>query len=267
MKQISILGCGWLGLPLAKQLVQKGFAVKGSTTSSDKLELLKSLGILPFSINITAEEISGSTEDFLENSEVLIINIPPKLRTAEKEDFVSKIQLLIPPIEKSTVSKIIFVSSTSVYSDSNESVSEDTIPEPATESGIQLLKSESILQNNTSFQTTIVRFGGLIDEDRHPIRSLAGRKNIENPEAPINLIHLEDCIGIIVSIIEQDSWGQTFNAVTPFHPSRKEYYSQKAMDMNLDLPEFNSSSVSKGKTISSAKIQKVLNYCFKINPL
>ena len=267
MKQISILGCGWLGLPLAKQLVQKGFAVKGSTTSSDKLELLKSLGILPFSINITAEEITGSTEDFLENSEILIINIPPKLRAAEKENFVSKIQMLIPPLEKSTISKVIFVSSTSVYGDFNEVVTEDSVHEPATESGRQLLATESILKNNSSFQTTIIRFGGLIGEDRHPIHFLAGRKNIENPEAPINLIHLEDCIGIIVSIIEQDCWGQTFNVVTPFHPSRKEYYLQKAMDMNLDLPEFKSNSVSNGKTISSAKVQKVLNYCFKINPL
>ena len=267
MKQISILGCGWLGLPLAKQLVQKGYAVKGSTTSSDKIELLKNLEILPYSIIISAEEITGSTESFLENSEVLIINIPPKLRAAEKEDFVSKIQLLIPHIEKSTILKVIFVSSTSVYADVNEVIMEDSVYEPATESGRQLLASESILKSNTSFQTTIVRFGGLIGEDRHPIRFLAGRKNIENPEAPINLIHLEDCIGIIVSIIEQDSWDQTFNAVTPFHPSRKEYYSQKAMDMNLDLPEFNSSSVSNGKMISSAKIQKILNYRFKVNEL
>lgn len=267
MKQISILGCGWLGLPLAKQLVQKGFTVKGSTTSSDKLELLKSLGILPFSINITAGEINGSTEDFLENSEILIINIPPKLRAEEKENFVSKIQLLIPYIEKSTISKVIFVSSTSVYADDNEVMTEDSVHKPATESGRQLLATESILKNNTSFQSTVIRFGGLIGEDRHPIRFLAGRKNIENPEAPINLIHLEDCVGIITSIIEQDCWGQTFNAVTPFHPSRKEYYLQKAMDMNLDLPEFNSCSVTNGKTISSAKVQEVLNYSFKVNPL
>jgi 3-hydroxyisobutyrate dehydrogenase-like beta-hydroxyacid dehydrogenase len=32
-KSISILGCGWLGVPLAKHLIQKGFSVKGSVTS------------------------------------------------------------------------------------------------------------------------------------------------------------------------------------------------------------------------------------------
>lgn len=267
MTQISILGCGWLGLPLARKFIQGNYTVKGSTTGVDKLPLLEHSNIIPYKIAISSEEIDGPIDAFLEKSDILIIDIPPKLRGIEKDDFVSKIQILIPHIEKSTISKVIFVSSTSVYSDFNEVVTEDSVHEPTTESGRQLLSSEFILKSNTSFQTTIVRFGGLIGEDRHPIHFLAGRKNLENPDAPINLIHLEDCIGIITSIIDQYCWDQTFNAVTPFHPSRKEYYSQKAIDMNLDLPEFNSNSVSNGKTISSAKVQEVLNYCFKINPL
>ena len=35
--QVSILGCGWLGLPLAKSLIEKGFSVNGSTTSVEKI--------------------------------------------------------------------------------------------------------------------------------------------------------------------------------------------------------------------------------------
>ena len=113
----------------------------------------------------------------------------------------------------------------------------------------------------------ILRFGGLIGEDRHPIKFLAGRKNIENPNAPINLIHQEDCIGIILEILRQTqndklNGNETFNAVTPFHPSRKEYYTQKAIDLNLALPEFNSESLTFGKTISSTKIETVLKYTF-----
>jgi hypothetical protein len=91
---------------------------------------------------------------------------------------------------------------------------------------------------------------------------LAGRKNIENPNAPINLIHQEDCIGIILKIIELNCWNETFNAVTPFHASRKEYYTQKAIDLNLTLPEFNSESPTFGKTISSDKAENVLGYTF-----
>jgi nucleoside-diphosphate-sugar epimerase len=142
-------------------------------------------------------------------------------------------------------------------------VTEETELNPDTESGRQLLEVEQLLQSNPNFKTTILRFGGLIGEDRHPIKFLAGRKNIENPNAPINLIHQEDCIGIIQKIIELNSWNQVFNAVTPFHPSRKEYYTQKAIEFNLALPEFNTENSSFEKTISSSKIENILGYSFR----
>ena len=109
MKQISILGCGWLGLPLAKSLIEKGSLIKGSTTSVEKIPILENYGILPFHVTLSAvERLVGEKEIplFLENSEILIINIPPKLRENSKEDFVQKIQNLIPFIEKATVKLI-----------------------------------------------------------------------------------------------------------------------------------------------------------------
>lgn len=279
MKQISILGCGWLGLPLAKSLLEKGFSINGSTTSVEKIAILEKAGIHSFLVSLGAvevlEETKISIENFLKNSEILIIDIPPKLRGDSEENFVAKIQNIIPFIEKSSVEKLIFVSSTSVYSDGTStalSVTELDKPEPNTESGKQLLETEQMLQSNSNFQTTIVRFGGLIGDDRHPIKFLTGRKNIENPEGPINLIHQIDCIGIIEAIIKKglrqaqsdnrDS-NEVFNAVAPFHPTRKEYYTQKAIELDLPLPEFDESKTSIGKTILSDKVESILNYTFK----
>ena len=278
MTQISILGCGWLGLPLAKALLENDFFVKGSTTSVEKLSVLENSGIQPFLIALSEDKTIGNLDEFLENSKILIIDVPPKLRGSEKDPssafrktFVEKIKNVIPLIEKSTVENVIFISSTSVYGDTSSfdsaqddtlSVTEETEAIPETESGRQLLETEQLLQSNPNFKTTILRFGGLIGEDRHPIKFLSGRKNIENPNAPINLIHQADCIGIIQKIIELNSWNETFNAVTPFHPSRKEYYTQKAIDLNLALPEFNVENSSFGKIISSSKIETVLKYAF-----
>jgi nucleoside-diphosphate-sugar epimerase len=272
MTQISILGCGWLGLPLAKALLENDFLVKGSTTSVEKLSVLENSGIQPYLINLTPtlsyREVDETIEAFLEASKILIIDIPPKLRGSEKENFVSKIRNLIPFIEKSGVENVIFISSTSVYGEDNLIVTEETELNPDTESGKQLVQVEQLLQTNSNFKTAILRFGGLIGEDRHPIKFLAGRKNIENPIAPINLIHQDDCIGIILEIIKPVQstklvWNETFNAVTPFHPSRREYYTQKAHDLGLDLPEFNDGNSSFGKTISSSKIENFLEYTFK----
>ncbi|KFF07534.1 NAD-dependent epimerase/dehydratase family protein [Flavobacterium reichenbachii] len=271
MKQISILGCGWLGFPLAKKLIERGNSINGSTTSENKLPILEEAEINPFLVTLESEGVSESIKEFLAESEILIIDIPPKLRGKNADDanstqkiFVEKIENLIPFIEKSNIQKLLFVSSTSVYGDENGIITEETIPNPETESGKQLLLAEALLQKNQNFETTILRFGGLIGEDRHPVKFLAGKENLENPDAPVNLIHQNDCIEIIEAIIHQSKWNEFFNAVAPFHPSRQEYYTQKAKEHNLILPKFSAEKSNIKKIISSEKIENILNYKFKM---
>ena len=113
---ISILGCGWLGLPLAKILVKKGYSIKGSTTSEVKIEKLKSIGVQPFIINLGNRDFEF--DNFL-SSEVLIIAIPSKN--------VADFKNLISHIEISKIKKVLFISSTSVYPNSNSIVTDETL--------------------------------------------------------------------------------------------------------------------------------------------
>lgn len=262
MTKTSILGCGWLGLPLAKTMINNGHLVNGSTTSIEKMDALRITGISPFLLSLSSQSISGEIELFLSESNILIIDIPPKIRGNNIQSFVYKIKTLIPYIEKSTIENVLFISSTSVYGENNSLVTEITTLNPDSESGRQLVIVESLLQKNTHFKTTILRFGGLIGEDRNPIIYLSGRENIENPDAPINLIHQEDCIGIIQTIITKNKWNEVYNAVTPYHPSRKEYYSQKAITLQIALPKFAATNSLLQKTIDCTKVEKVLGYTF-----
>lgn len=266
MTKISILGCGWLGFPLAKALISEGFEVYGSTTSEIKLTILQNSGIQPFLISVSESGVEGNVSGFL-NSDILIVDIPPKLRGLEKENFVSKIENLIKFIGNSTIKKVLFISSTSVYADDNSIITEEKNPNPDNESGRQLYASEQLLQKNKNFKTTILRFGGLIGDDRHPVKFLAGKENLENPNGPINLIHQKDCIGIILKIIQNDIWNETFNAAAPFHPTRKNYYTEKAQLLNLPKPKFNQEKISVGKTIDSQKLQGILCYDFTFKEL
>jgi len=266
MTKISILGCGWLGFPLAETLISEGFEVNGSTTSESKLAFLQNSGIQPFLISVSESGIEGNISGFL-NSDILIVDIPPKLRGLEKENFVSKMQNLIDCIENAAIQKVLFISSTSVYADDNSIITEEKKPNPDNESGRQLYASEQLFQKNKSFKTTILRFGGLIGDDRHPVKFLAGKENLENPNGPINLIHLKDCIGIILKIIQNEIWNETFNAAAPFHPTRENYYTEKAKSLNLPEPKFNPGKISVGKTIDSQKLQQIFSYDFKFKKL
>ena len=92
--KIGIIGCGWLGLPLAKTYIEDGFTVKGTTTSEQKISALKKEGIEAFKINLAEDGIHGNILSFLNEVNTLIINVPPKLRGAIKENYVAKMHLL-----------------------------------------------------------------------------------------------------------------------------------------------------------------------------
>lgn len=266
-KQISILGCGWLGSPLAKYLASKDHKIKGSVRKKESLAELTQSSVQAYLLDVGTKKITGNLPDFLKNSEILIISIPARLRKKPSENFVNRIKIIVPHIEESEIKKVLFISSTSIYANDYSTVTEETFPMPETESGKQLLASENILKNNSHFQTTIVRFGGLIGPNRHPVTSLIGKKNLKNPDAPVNLIHLDDCIQIINNIIEQDKWSETFNAVAPFHPTREIYYMELAKSKGLTPPEFCHDFPSHGKTVSSKKIQQMLKYQYLNNSL
>ena len=258
MKQISLLGCGWLGFPLAEKLITNGYRVNGSTTTQQKIQVLQNADINPFLI--TLNESESDISEFLQGSEILIIDIPPKLRRDGNENYIKKISSILKSVESSEIKYVLFISSTAVYADDSEIITEFTIPNPQTESGKQILAVEKMLFENSHFQTTTLRFGGLIGADRHPGRYLSGRE-LSEPNAPINLIQREDCIGIIEAIIEQNSWNETYNAAYPDHPTRKDYYTKKASEFNIEHPIIVGYS-SVGKEISSQKISDKLRYTF-----
>ncbi|MBT8302638.1 MAG: SDR family oxidoreductase [Maribacter sp.] len=261
-RTVAIMGCGWLGLPLAKALLKDGFMVRGTTTSESKLEMLQNEGIVPFLISLSEEKIDGDISSFLINTEVLVINVPPKLRNGNKGNYVKKIQLLLESVKVAKTKKVIFVSSTSVYGNIEGEVTEETIPQPITESGKQLLAAENLFADTPELRTTIIRFGGLIGPDRHPVAMLSGRKGLTNGNTVINLIHLEDCIGIIRATIGNEWWGELFNGVYPFHPSKKEYYTNEALKRGLVIPQYSSSGIPSGKKIESRRLIHVKKYRF-----
>ncbi|GAB2763930.1 NAD(P)H-binding protein [Salinimicrobium soli] len=265
-KQISILGTGWLGLPLAKELLNKGYTVKGSTTTAERSEHLRTEGIEPYLIQVEPEGITGNIADFLSGTEVLVVDIPPGLRKDPKKQFSEAIQKLAVEVEKSGVKKVLFVSSISVYEETESFpiYTEDTEPNATSAAGRELAASEEILLKNAIFDTTVLRFGGLIGAGRHPVKYLAGRSGLSNPLGPVNLIHQRDCIGIIEKILEKDIFGEVFNAVYPVNPPREKYYQQKASEAGLEIPLFEHSENSEGKIISASKVMRELEYGFKV---
>jgi nucleoside-diphosphate-sugar epimerase len=247
-KTISILGSGWLGRPLAEHFASMGNCVKASTTSENRLSELRSIKVEPFIIDIA--RLSSNIQTFLQ-ANVLIINIPSKN--------IDGFSNLIEEIDKSEIEKVLFVSSTSVYEDVNKTISESDGEESELS---PLLTIENLFRNNGQIKTTIVRFGGLIGYSRNPGMFFSKGRPVHNPDSNVNLIHRDDCIGIITRIVEQEIWGEVFNCCADTHPTKREFYTQAAESIGLSAPEFVNSDDKSFKIISNQKVKQILNYEF-----
>lgn len=259
LKRVSILGCGWLGLSLALDLKLKGVHIKGSTTTKKKLKLLTAHGITPFLLDLRIENTEIYTQ-FLLLSEVIIINIPPGRTDNVIETYRARIHRILPYI--SVDQKVIFISSTSVYPNTNSEVSEIQEPIPEKTSGKAILIVENMLRKSLGNRLTIIRLSGLVGDDRLPGRFLANKKGLKNGNAPVNIIHRDDCIGLIVAVIEKEAWGEIINGCADKHPLRRDYYTLAAKKIGLVPPEFLEEENVNYKIISNAKSKKLLEYSY-----
>ena len=260
--KISILGCGWLGLPLGKHLAEKGHFVKGSTTSESKISLLSAAGIEPFLLRFSPQIENENILNFL-NSEVLIICIPPRAGKYGEDFHIQQIESLLEHLPLSTVKSIIYTSSTSVYPDLNREVTEeDKVIE-----NYALIKVENLLKNLPQ-NVTILRCGGLMGGERVPAKYFAG-KTINTGKIPVNYVHQEDVIQIIFMILEQGFWNETFNVVSPIHPIREEIYLKNCEELGFSKPIFEEATEEiPFKLISPKKLILQTGYAFiYANPL
>jgi nucleoside-diphosphate-sugar epimerase len=244
-KTISIFGCGWLGLPLGIKLKSEGYSIIGTTTSTEKIPVLQSSGIKPVIFNLERQSENNSLFD----AETAIICIPSK----NVEGFSD----LAKKIRKSNISNVLFISSTSVYKANSGNIFEDAELNQG-----QLASIEKEFTGTMDGRATILRFSGLIGPGRHPGRFFRD-KPVPNPNGVVNMIHLDDCIAIISSILQKNEWGEVFHAASDSHPSRREFYSKAREAMQLNVPLFGGSENSDpGKIIVSKKLKEHLEYEF-----
>ena len=258
---MSILGCGWLGEPLAISLKEAGFSVRGSARDPEKLPALLEKGIESYLIDISPE-VSGKNADEFFSSDVLFINFPPERRDDIETYHEKQIGNLIEAIPDPEGKMVIFASSTSVYPNTNGIVSERDSLCPDKLSGKALLRVERLLMDHPEIDTTVIRFSGLIGYDRAPIKSIKRKKLVLNPDCPLNLIHRDDCVGIVRSVIDLDVRNTVLNATCDEHPTRREYYSREARKYGIEPPLFETENPPEYKIVSNEKLKKTLGYTF-----
>ena len=110
MNRISLLGCGKLGLPLGLKLIDRGYYVKGSTTTASKIDKFKQSGIIPYLLNI--DKLVES--DFFK-SDILVLTLPYKKSFSDPNIYKNQIKRVCDSLKFSSIKHVVFTSSSSVY--------------------------------------------------------------------------------------------------------------------------------------------------------
>lgn len=249
-KTVTILGLGWLGKALALSLIEDGATVQGTVTSQQNAQDLKNDGIDSY-----VYQIGELLPQYLVGVGIFIITVPPR-----GAGYIEKLERTINQL--SVESKVIYISSTSIYPDTNGLVKEgDEVDKVSPHSGISIYQVEKVFKNQFKY-ATVVRMAGLYGPGRKPGKFLTGKYGVKGPENPVNLVHQEDCIGIIKSVIIQNSWGEAINACADEHPTREEFYTAAAIKLGLTPPEF-SDEAAPFKIVSNEKSKTLLNYTYQ----
>jgi len=267
-KRISILGCGWLGFPLAKRLLDHDITskVKGSTTSAGKLEVLNNAGIEGFLFDLNPE-FSADDEivsNFFE-TDSLVISLPPRLSKSEPGHYERQVECVVEKIQSSPIKQIILLSSTGVYPDLNRTVTEQDVNAPEDSGSPEMVTVENMLTSLRSDRiVTVLRLAGLIGNDRIPGKYVKGKKDMSTGSLPVNYIHPEDAVGIIVTMLKEGLQSETFNVIAPLHPTRSQIYDSTCAQFGWEAPTYLESEKPENfKIISGEKLSSFYKYDFR----
>lgn len=252
-RNISILGCGWLGLPLLKSLVADGHTVKGSSRNPATLSEIRAAGAEAFTIDLPQQLPPGFTDE----CDVLIFTLPPggrRFGAEAKDKYVAGLASLSAWLYAPDGPALIYTSSTGVYGTQEGTVTEEAGPQPDTHSARAILHAEGWL-SSTRCPLTILRLAGLVAADRHPGRFFGDRgRPIPEADSPVNLVHRDDVISAVKHCLKNNRTPTIYNVCAAAHPTKGAFYTAAAESIGLKVAGTEPGGVG-GKIVNSDKLR------------
>jgi nucleoside-diphosphate-sugar epimerase len=234
-KSALVVGCGFVGVPLARLLHFAGWDTLGITASPESASKLRSEAFAVSALDITDRRclstISGRPYD-------LIVHCASSGKGgagAYEQVYLEGTQNLLATLR---CNHYIFASSTSVYAQRDGSwVDEESEAAPTRETGRILLETEAVALQSGG---TVGRLAGLYGPGRcAPLKKLlAGEAIIEGEgERFMNMIHRDDAAGALFFLAQQTGHGR-FNLVDDYSPTQLEWYTAVCTRLGKPLPAF-----------------------------
>jgi nucleoside-diphosphate-sugar epimerase len=273
--RVLIVGCGYVGVPLGKELIRLGHEVSGLRRNPAVADELKATGIQPLTGDVTRPEtLAVLPRDF-----DWVVNCVAAGGDAEnyREVYLQGTCNLVQWLMPQPLKKFVYTSSTSVYAQNDGSqVKESSPTEPVAETSKILLETEKVLlaaAAESKFPAVILRVAGIYGPDRgHRFKQfLQDTARMEGDGVRLlNMIHRDDLAGGIIAALKSGRAGEIYNAVDDEPVSQLHFFQwlAQAVDKPLppSVPETPDVVRRRGvtnKRVSNRKLKMELGHAFK----
>ena len=242
-----IIGCGYLGLRVASLWKARGDDVFVLTRSEERAATLQEHGLKPILGDVAN---SDSLRGLPTAASVLYaVGYDRSGPHSKRAVYVDGLKNVLKQIQ-GRCQRFIYVSSTSVFGQSaGEFVDEMSATEPREENGQICLDAESVVRqfhDSTAMSAAnagaiILRLAGIYGPGRLLARIDQLQRNepfTGNPEAWLNLIHVDDAAQALIASDERGRLGETYLVCDDQPLRRAEYYSALAARVGAPPPRF-----------------------------
>jgi nucleoside-diphosphate-sugar epimerase len=195
MAKILIAGCGDLGSRLGKSLAKKDHKVYGIRRNIHKIPN----EIIPISCDICLQPPKVPNNiDYI----YYILSAKSFNDNAYYKAYVLGVKNLLKAVKGQNIKRIFFISSTSVFGQSNGKwVDENSEVDDSSFSSKRLIEGENLI-GQSEHPSTVIRFGGIYGKGRtHLIDLILDGKGHCLEDIFSNRINTDDCIGVLKHLL------------------------------------------------------------------
>jgi len=261
--KIAIIGCGYIGKELAKNLSQNHFVVSISNNADE----IKSLSNKVQKSIVIKENDEYEISLILQDNDVIIVTLEDviDLESVKMAQIIKKCA-----ISMSSKKRLIYTSKSQIYGDQQGMWVDEAFPLKAKDEESKILIDiESTFYSliDLGWDVTILRMSKIYGHGRsicHLFKIIYKSKMTGHGEYFTNMVHIDDVVGITNYVIDHDILG-IFNVVDDDHPTRQEFANQICTILNLLRPKFDPKLADYqdyNKRISNYRI-KEKGYIFK----
>ncbi|MFC5367046.1 SDR family oxidoreductase [Salinirubrum litoreum] len=237
--RVAVLGCGYVGLELGRQLSAAGHEVVGVRRSESGLAAVESAGLEAVEADVTDAESLADVPD----ADWVVFAASSGGRGAEaaRSVYVQGLRTAIRQFgsRDERPDRLIYTSSTGVYGDhGGDWVDEETPIEPTTEKTEVLAEAERVAREVSAeygIDGTVARFAGLYGPDRYRLS-----RYLQGPVTAgyLNMVHRDDAAGAVAYLLREDLLRDDVVVVVDDEPvSKHEFADWLADECGVDRPE------------------------------